>query len=215
MRIHFGNIPEIADAEPEAEALHPIRGPRASVAYLLAGLAGFVLLAGPVMGLCLLSSCFAIPNTETTLRPDPPAPWGAILLTCLLYIPVHELLHLIWQPSYGLSKQSVVVIWPSRLRFGIYYDGCMPRTRWLLMRAAPLVVLSLIPAVLLAIFQNIPFNHAIKTGLEVLLVVNGVGSGGDVVAMMLVLSQVPPSALLCFRGGRAYWQPTWPEGKGQ
>jgi len=208
MRIRFGNIPEIADAQPEAEGLLPIRGPRASVAYLLAGLAGFLLLVGPVMGLCLLSSFFAIPSTETMPRSDPPTPWGAILLTCLLYIPVHELLHLIWQPHYGLSNQSVLVIWPGKLRFGIYYDGCMSRTRWLLMRLAPLVVLSLIPAVVLAIFQNSPFDHTIKTVLEVLLVVNGVGSGGDVVAMMLVLFQVPASALLCFRGGRAYWKPT-------
>jgi Putative zincin peptidase len=214
MRIHFGNVPEIADAQPGTEALQPIRGPRASVAYLLAGLAGFVLLAGPVMGLCLLSACFAISNTETTVRPDPPVPWTAILLTLLLYIPAHELLHLIWQPSYGLSSQSVLVIWPSKLRFGIYYDGCMSRTRWLLMRVAPLVALSLVPAVLLAIFQHIPVNHALKTGLEVLLLVNGVGSGGDVVAMMLVLSQVPRSALLCFRGGRAYWQPASQNGKG-
>jgi Putative zincin peptidase len=214
MRIHFGNIPPIADAQPEAEGLHPIRGPRASAAYLLAGLAGFLLLCGPVMGLCLLSSLFAVPGTEAAPSPDPPAPWGAILLTLLLYIPVHELFHLICQPHLGFSDQSVLVIWPSRLRFGIYYDGCMSRTRWLLMRSAPLIALSLIPAVVLAILQNSALDHALRTSLEVLLVVNGVGSGGDAVAMILVLRQVPSSAYLCFRGGRAYWQPAQPESRG-
>ncbi len=156
-----------------------------------------------------------MPGTDAAPGSDPPAPWGAVLATLLLYIPVHEFLHLIWQPHFGLSAQSVLVVWPSRLRFGIYYDGCMSRTRWLVMRLAPLVVLSLIPAVVLAIFQNTPFNHTIRTMLEVLLVVNGVGSGGDAVAMVLVLFQVPRPAQICFRGGRAYWKPTWPEGSRQ
>jgi hypothetical protein len=210
MRIHFGNIPEIVDVKPEAEGLHNIRGPKASVGYLLAGLTGFLLLIMPIMGLCLLLSYFAIPSTETAPRPHPPAPWGAVLLALLLYIPLHELLHLVWQPRLGLSNQSILVIWPTKFRFGVYYEGCMTRTRWLLMRIAPFVVLSLIPAGVLAIFQKVPFNHTIMTFLEVLLVVNGVGSGGDVMAMMLVLFQVPPSALLCFRGGRAYWKANSP-----
>ena len=207
MRIHFGNVPEIADVQPEAEGLHNIRGPKASVGYLLAGLTGFLLLIMPIMGLCLILSFFALSSTETTSRLHPPAPWGAVLLALLVYVPLHELLHLVWHPRLGLSNQSVLVIWPTKLRFGVYYEGCMSRTRWLLMRIAPFVVLSLVPAGLSAIFQNVPFNHTIKTFFEVLLVVNGVGSGGDVIAMILVLFQVPPSALLCFRGGRAYWKP--------
>jgi len=82
------------------------------------------------------------------------------------------------------------------------------------MRMAPLLCMSLIPAVVLAVFRNVPFSHVVRTSLEVLLVVNGVGSGGDAVAMLLVLRQVPPSASLCFRGGRAYWKPTLPGGEG-
>ena len=210
MRIHFGNVPEIADVQPEAEGLHNIRGPKASVGYLLAGLTGFLLLIMPIMGLCLILSFFALPSTETTSRLHPPAPWGAVLLALLVYVPLHELLHLVWHPRLGLSNQSVLVIWPTKLRFGVYYEGSMSRTRWLLMRIAPFIVLSLVPAGLLAIFQNVPFNHTIKTFFEVLLVVNGVGSGGDVIAIILVLFQVPPSALLCFRGGRAYWKPMSP-----
>ena len=188
------------------EGLHHIRGPKASVSYLLAGLTGFLLLIVPIMALCLILSLFAIPGTETRSGEHPPASWGAVMLALLLYIPLHELFHLVWHPRFGLSNQSTLVIWPTKLQFGVYYDGCMSRTRWLLMRIAPFIVLSLIPASFLALAQNIPFNHALKTFLEVLLVVNGVGSGGDVIAMMLVLFQVPSSASLCFRGGRAYWK---------
>ena len=210
MKIHIGNIQEIPDFQPEAEGLRSIRGPKASMSFLIAGLTGFLLLICPLMLLCLVLSYFALPNVETMQGPHPPSPWGAVLLTLLLYIPLHELIHLIWHPHQGFSNQSILVLWPSKLRFGVYYEGCMSRTRWLIMRISPFVVLSLIPASLLSIFQNIPFNNFIQTGLEVLMVVNGVGSGGDVIAMLLVLFQVPRSAVMCFRGGRAYWRPISP-----
>jgi hypothetical protein len=48
---------------------------------------------------------------------------------------------------------------------------------------------------------------ALQIGLFVLLVVNTLGSGGDILAAWLVLGQVPASGRLCFRAGRAYWQP--------
>ena len=205
MKIHFGNIPETVDFQPE-EGLHDIRGPKANIGYLLAGLTGFLLLIFPIMGLCLLLSFFAYPATEIDPAPHLPAPWGAVLLALLSYVPLHELFHLVWHPQFGTSNQSILVIWPSKLRFGVYFEGCMSRTRWLVMRIAPFVILSLLPAAFLAITQNSTFNHTIKTYFEVMLVVNTVGSGGDVIAMMLVLFQVPHSALLCFRGGRAYWK---------
>jgi hypothetical protein len=210
MKTHVGNIPEIPDFQPEAEGLHSIRGPRPSVSFLIAGLTGFLLLICPIMALCQILSYFAIPNTETIQGIHPSPPWGAVLLALFLYVPLHELMHLIWHPRQGLSDQSILVLWPSKLRLGVYYEGCMSRTRWLIMRISPFVVLSLIPASLLSIFQNVPFDNFLQTSLEVLMVVNGVGSGGDVIAMLLVLFQVPLSAVMCFRGGRAYWRPISP-----
>jgi hypothetical protein len=212
MKIHVGNIPEIPDFQPEAEGLRSIRGPKASVSFLFAGLTGFLLLICPLMALCQILSYFAIPNSEAMQGTHLPPPGGAVVLTLLLFIPLHELMHLIWHPRQGFSDQSILILWPSRLRFGVYYEGSMSRTRWLIMRISPFVVLSLIPASLLSIFQNIPVNNFLQTGLEVLMVVNGVGSGGDVIAMFLVLFQVPPSAVMCFRGGRAYWRPIAPAG---
>lgn len=206
MRIHLGNIPEIADFQPGSEGLHNIRGPKASMGLLIGGLAGFVLLIFPIMVLCLVLSYLTSPGNETISTAHPSAPWGAILLALLLFIPLHELIHLLCHPRQGLSDQSILVLWPTKFHFGIYYDGCLSRTRWLLMRIAPFVVLSLIPAGLWAITQAVPFNHFIRTFMEVMIVVNGVGSGGDVVAMLLILFQVPHSALICFRGGRAFWK---------
>ena len=210
MRIHLGNIPATSKIDPETEGLHSIRGPSTSISMLIAGMTGFLLLICPLMVLCQVLSYFAIPSPETPPIARHPTPWEAVVVVLLFYIPLHELLHLVWHPHQGFSKQSILILWPAKLRFGVYYDGDMSRTRWLVMRIAPFVVLSLAPASFLALFQNIPFNNYTRTGLEVLMVVNGVGSGGDVIAMGLVLFQVPRSALMCFRGGRAYWRPISP-----
>jgi hypothetical protein len=206
MKIHVGNIPEIPEFNHEAEGLHSFRSPKSSLGFPIAALTGFILLFCPILVLCQIFSSFAIPHPEAIQVAHPPPPLGAVFLVLLLYIPLHELMHLIWHPRQGLSDKSILVLWPSKLRFGVYYEGCMSRTRWLIMRMSPLVVLSLIPAILLAFFQNVPYNNFLQTSLEVLMVVNGVGSGGDVIAVILVLFQVPLSGVMCFRGGRAYWR---------
>lgn len=207
MRVHLGNIPEVAVLDPEAEGLHAIGGPKAGISHLLASLTGLFLLAGPIAALCLVLSMFvAIPNPEVDPNYIRPVAWGAAALGWLVFIPLHELLHLLWHPQFGLSDQSILVILPSKLQFGVYYEGCMSRTRWLLMRLAPFAFLSVMPAVLVGIFQYVAFSHASKTFVEVVMVLNTVGSGADVAAVFLVLSKVPRSAWLCFRGGRAYWK---------
>jgi hypothetical protein len=75
------------------------------------------------------------------------------------------------------------------------------------MRLAPLVLLSLLPAAVIALMQVLPASPDLEIGLMVMMLVNALGSGGDVVAATLVVRQVPPSARLCFQEGRAYWRP--------
>lgn len=133
-------------------------------------------------------------------------PWGAVIAALLLFIPLHELLHAAWHPELGKSTQTVLIVWPAKLRFGVYYDGCMSRRRWLLMRLAPLAFLSVGPVGLLTLFQYVPVPFGLEVFLQVLMLVNGIGSGGDLVAVVWVLFQVPSGAQICFRGGKAYWR---------
>ena len=64
----------------------------------------------------------------------------------------------------------------------------------------------MIPAALLTLFNVVPASFALEIFLQVLLLVNGVGSGGDVVAAIWVLFQVPSRSQICFVGGKAYWR---------
>jgi hypothetical protein len=137
---------------------------------------------------------------------DTSTPWGAVLMALLLFIPLHELLHAVWHPYLGFSPQTVLVIWPRKLQFGVYYEGCMTRRRWLFMRITPLMVLTVIPVGLLTLFQYYPASLTLEIFLQVLMLVNGIGSGGDVVAVIWVLFQVPSKAQIGFYGGKAYWR---------
>jgi hypothetical protein len=74
------------------------------------------------------------------------------------------------------------------------------------MRTAPLVCLSVVPAGLLTLFQYVPTSFALDVFLQVLMLVNGIGSGGDLLAVIWVLLQVPARARVCFHSGKAYWR---------
>ncbi len=206
MRLSLGNVPDNQGEPPESEEWHRIHSPSSRLGYLLAGLAG---LAFPfvLIGWLIVVSLLAGGTEAQDVAANAPTPRGAELLALLLYIPLHELLHAVWHPQLGLSSRTVLVIWPKRLRFGVYFEGCMTRRRWLVMRMAPLMVLSIIPAVLLAFFNFFPVSFALEIFLQVLLLVNGIGSGGDIVAVIWVLRQVPSKTQICFFGGKAYWKP--------
>ena len=74
------------------------------------------------------------------------------------------------------------------------------------MRLAPLLCLSVVPVLLLTLFKVVPAPFALEIFLQVLILVNGIGAGGDLVAVVWVLAQVPAGAEICFRGGKAYWR---------
>lgn len=189
---------------PEAQGWQAIHSPQARQGYRLAALASFALLGGLCVGLALLSSVVSGKGLATA--GDSTMTWAVVLVVLVTFIPLHEFLHLLGQPEWGRSDRSLLVVWPAKLRLGVYYEGCMSRRRWLGMRLAPLLALSVLPAGLLLLSQVQPFTVELEIGLQVLMVVNALGSGGDLLAVWLVLKQVPPSGQLCFREGRAYWQ---------
>ena len=207
MRLQLGDIPRVEETSPEALGWRAIRSPAAGIGYWLAALVGLVLLSGLCAGLSMWS--WAVGNRGgMATTGDAASPWIAMLIILAIFIPLHELLHLLGQPGWGWSSRSVVAVWPAKLRFGVYYEGCMTRRRWLAMRLAPLIMLSVLPACALALLQVQSLSPDVEIGLQVLMVVNALGSGADVVAAILVVAQVPPTACLCFQAGRAYWRPT-------
>lgn len=206
LRIRRGDLTTTGQGEPlPEEGWHRIHSPGSRLGYLLAGLIG---LAFPNVLCAWLSavSVFGRGNGLPARSAEHPTPWGAVVLALALLVPMHELIHAVWHPRWGLSPQTVMVIWPKHLRFGVYYEGCMTRVRWIVMRIAPLLCLSVLPVGLLTLFQYVPASYNLNVFLQVLMVVNGIGSGGDLVAVAWVLFQVPAGSQICFRSGKAYWR---------
>jgi hypothetical protein len=75
-----------------------------------------------------------------------------------------------------------------------------------MMRLAPFLFLTVLPVALLTLFEVFPASFVLVVFLQVLFLVNGIGSGGDVVAVVWVLFQVPTKTQICFRSGKSYWQ---------
>jgi hypothetical protein len=71
------------------------------------------------------------------------------------------------------------------------------------MRAAPFFALSLIPAIILLVLPGLSLET--ESALSFLMILNALGSGGDALAMVLVLQQVPGLGRLRFRDGTARW----------
>jgi hypothetical protein len=206
VRLQWGAVPTSESASANPDGWRPIDSSASGRAYWLAALAGLALLGGLCSALSVWS-WVARNQAGMATAGDAESPQVAASVALALFIPLHELLHLLGQPDWGTTSRSVLAIWPSRLRFGVYYEGCMSRRRWLGMRLAPFLVLSVLPACLVALLQVWPWTPDIEVGLQVMMLVNALGSGGDIVAALLVLRQVPATGQLCFQSGRAYWRP--------
>jgi hypothetical protein len=205
MKLHLGDLPQERAEIPAPAGWHRIQSPGSRWAYLLALVVGFVF--PNVLCLWLVVVSALVPGNGGTETPiDSGTPWLAALGAFLLCIPLHELLHASAHPHGGRTPQTTMIVWPAKLRFGVYYEGCMIRKRWLMMRLTPLLVLSVLPAVLLTLFYWVAVAYAVNVFLQVLMLVNAIGSGADIVAAAWVLFQVPALAQICFSGGKAYWQ---------
>lgn len=210
MRFSLNRLPPEAPCRPDERGWTLIDGSGGRWGYLWAGATG-LLVAAALFSVIILVALRRGGGSPATPTANDPFPWAAILTAPLLALLAHEALHLVWHPDHGLSSRSVVLLWPRRLRFGVYYAGCLSRGRWLLMRLAPLFFLALLPAVPLAL-GGTSLSYAWETFLLLLIVVNSVGSGGDLVAAWLVGRRVPAGAYLCFCNGRAYYHRAEEEG---
>jgi hypothetical protein len=147
-----------------------------------------------------------LPNAAAST--DETVPWWIVFPALIVCIVVHELLHLVFHPAGGRSDQSVVLIWPQRLQFGVYYAGFMTRTRWLVMRLAPLIALTLIPTLFLLLAYPSQLSFFWQQFVVLVIVVNGLGAGSDVVASIIVARQVSAQAEIGIWHGRACWRTT-------
>ena len=159
----------------------------------------------PIIPFSLLGlEAFLLPRVETGPTETIP-PW--ILLPVLLVSVVgHEFLHLLFHPRWGVSSQSLLFVWPRRLQLGVYYEGFMTRTRWLVMRLSPLIGLTVVPTLVLLVVYPREISFFWQQFAVLVVMVNSLGAGGDLAASVIVARQVPRGGEIGTWNGRACWR---------
>jgi hypothetical protein len=190
MKFHLGAIPENTDFNPEAEGWAAIREPGPWLIQIIAIPLALIILI-------LLGGLLYL------VWPSGSATTSAVLLVGfgLGFIPVHELLHALFFPEGLRSPHTIIGFWPTRALFYAHYEHEMSRDRFLVVFLAPFIGLSLIPIVLIALFQWPSLE------LAFLALVNGAAASGDMIGTLLVGYQIPRGAVVRNKGWRSYWKP--------
>jgi hypothetical protein len=185
-------MPEDPEFEPESEGWVYVREP-GPVKLLLITIPLVVL-----VGL-LFKLAFWLAGVDVSpLSNIKNAPIAFVIM--LGVVPIHELLHLVCLPGFGLGEKSIVGFWSKMFVPYVYYDGILPRNRFMLICACPAIVLSAIPVLVSFIKPNIPVIIVAVSYLNCLV------CGIDLVSIFLVLKQIPSDAVVRLNGFRGYWR---------
>lgn len=190
MRLYLGTIP--VDQQPLlhgegwqlCSALDPTRVQNYG---LLAGVAGVLLVDVLLRGAITPSSL-----------------WSALLIV-VLTVPVHELIHALATPGWGLTDRTAIGLQRDKglLLPYAYYDGIMPLWRFLFTGLAPLMLLTILPLILIL---SVPLDNLLRTSLAFLAIFNMAISGGDLVTLIWVSIRLPMRSLVWQHGWSLVWK---------
>jgi len=192
MKFRFGAMPEDPEFEPESEGWVSVREPGPVKIQLIA------IVIAVLVGLLLQLLFWLAGANVSPLQNIRNAPIGLGIM--LGIIPIHELLHLLCFPCFGLNKKSIIGFWPRMFGAYVYYNGALSRNRVMLISACPFIVLSIIPLLGSFVMLSIP---VIVVAVSYL---NGFLCGVDLLNILLLVKQVPSDALVRAKGYHSYWR---------
>jgi hypothetical protein len=192
MRFITGPIPDDDAFRPEEQGWVALREPSAWMAQLLA----LPIALGTGAALLVVWAAIAGPVWSEY----GPVALGLFLPAFLVMVPVHEAVHLVLHPRLGGSPSSAIGFWPKKLMVYAYYEGELPKHRFLLILAGPLVALTVVPVILGALFS---VAHPV---LVAFTLANGVGACLDLLGLVLLGTQVPAGAVVRNKGYRSWWR---------
>jgi hypothetical protein len=141
-------------------------------------------------------------GNENLVGNDPNLLLVKLILAMFALFPLHEFLHAVVHPDFGMSRKTVLGVWPSRLLCYAHYNGPRSRERLVMGFAMPFLVITCLPFVI-----SIVSGHASIT-VAFLSSLNAVGSGIDIFGICLLLWQVPPHANVSNQGSQTCWRQT-------
>jgi hypothetical protein len=123
-------------------------------------------------------------------------------IVCLLgVIVIHELIHASVLPKIGISKDTVIGFWPSRMFIYTVYVGELTKDRCLAILIMPFFVISVVSLIFATITQATLFWLAYISILNALL------SCGDILAAFMTMRLFPSGTIIRTKGWLTYWKP--------
>lgn len=205
MRLHLGAVPKSPDFVPDCK-WRPLREPSPWLAQLIAlplGIAVTGLLAFLWYLLTPLRnypSAFSTSHVLHSFLNLPVPSFLLLILGVLGLMALHELLHAVVHPKAGLSPHTVLGFWPSTLLCYAYYDDELSRNRLVASLLTPLIVISIVPLVVIAVGQ-VAFGW-----VAVMSCFNAFASCVDMLGVGMLLFQVPRTAIVRNQGWKSYWR---------
>jgi hypothetical protein len=157
-------------------------------------------LFGLQVSLLLAATLFiawAIATHFADLRPR----YWMIVVAALLVAPLHELTHALAFPREAHGAHRMLAFWPRRFALCAHYDGVLRRNRYVLVLLMPLLAISLVPMGACALFEL----ASVPRLCVVLFLFNALVCGDDVLAALLVVTQVPADGLIRKQGDVTLW----------
>ena len=122
--------------------------------------------------------------------------WWAIVIL----IPIHEFVHAISTPSWGMSDKTVVGFWPRKLLPYAIYTDALNRSRIIWFIVMPFLILTVLPATGMCLLKpDSPLLYHF-------ILVNAGLSSADIVQVPIFLFQVPRLAVVRNKGYKSYWR---------
>ena len=160
----------------------------------------------------IVMQCFALPLgilfcalmiwlwVRWTPVTENPVTYPLLLAIVMLSVfPVHELLHLVMHPKFGMSDKSFLGVWPSRMILYAYYTDILSRNRFLAIFGMPIMILSVLPLLICSMIGYASVTIAFMSCFNVF------AAAGDIFGIFILLFQVPNRAIVRNQGWRTYW----------
>jgi sterol desaturase/sphingolipid hydroxylase (fatty acid hydroxylase superfamily) len=198
MRFHIGAVPKPESSEPQPGIWTPLRfdfGPRLVQLFAIP-LGGIVFV---IVGWLWIHFTPVMKNLNGV---NPNVLVVELIAAMLVLFPIHELVHAFMHPDFGLSRKTVLGVWPSRLVCYAHYDAPRTRERLLACLAMPFLVITLLPLLIGIVTGHASILVAFVSSL------NALGAGIDIFGIILLFWQVPRHANVFNQGWRTYWSQT-------
>ncbi len=133
-----------------------------------------------------------------TLTFPPPILRNAV--TIVGVIVVHELIHASLHPQFGLSKETVIGFFASKMFVYTIFTGALTKTRCLIILIMPFVVISILPLLYAAVTQTASLL------LGYISVLNALLGSGDLLAASMTARLIPGGSMIRSKGWTSFYK---------